>query len=277
MRYYFYDKIKAQPVLDLPTEVFVHRIEEPATEEVQVQVDEEGSGESAVVTLLQTALVGEYQQWDLYTAYADRLKGTMRNSVVEEFKDHAEEEIEHIEVLQRYLISMGVNPTLQRKELPELPPTASAKEIIELQLRFERDAVALYKKFLAILPEYDALRIDVENILSKEQEHTHDLELLLKDPVYASGEVFQAQEHGQLTRPQAGYKCGCRVLVNKAETKWCLDALKQLTPDIYARWYQGNLLTPIEKQQILMLVELKRGSQDKRTMQKFLEYCSTRG
>ena len=101
---------------------------------------DDNGNEGSILALLQFALLGEYQQWDLYTSYASRLKGLSRSEIADEFKDHAEEEQGHIEILQRYLVSLGNQPTLQRKKLPEMSDQASIKDIIRLQLKFEHDA-----------------------------------------------------------------------------------------------------------------------------------------
>lgn len=268
----FYNKIKAHPILDEEATIVMA----PPTTDVPDE-DDDGSETSSTATMLQMALVGEYQQWDLYVAYASRLKGMARSGVADEFKDHAKEELEHIELLQRYLVSIGVNPTLQRKPLPELSAEATMKDIVDLQLKFERDAVALYKKILAILPDNEPLKLDIETILTKEQEHVHDLELLLKNTSVMA--YFRATEPGEPTKPQAGYGqgcgcgnegCGCGFLT-KVDQAWCAAALKELRPDIYARWYQGKLLTAQEKDFVVKAISLKLGLKDKRAVLRFLD------
>jgi len=274
----FYDRIKAHPVLEAP----------PASP-MMVEIEEKEPVDSTVA-MLQVALVGEYQQWDLYTAYASRLQGESRHPIVEEFADHAKEEIEHIELIQRYLVSMGQNPTLQRKPLPDMPETASIRDIVQLQLKFEQDAVELYKKILNILPDNEPLKLDIEGILIKEQEHVHDLELILNDPSLVKIQanlMFRPTEHGQSTKPQGGYgscqcgdKCGCgckcrcgceKSFLSKVNHQWCTMALKELTPDIYARWYQGKVLTAQEKAFVSKAMSLKWGIKDKRAILRFLD------
>jgi bacterioferritin (cytochrome b1) len=276
--------------------------EKPALEELP----ENDEGTNPIVGLLQAALLGEYRQWDLYTAYASRLKGEARNPIAEEFKTHAEEELEHIEILQRYLVSMGVVPTLNRKHIPELQEEASAKDIIELQLAFENEAVALYKKMLGILDAHDALTLDIEDFLIKEQEHVHDLELLLEQPAVVAGLMFRHEEPGEPTKPQAGYgkkidcvpKCGCGgkgkgkdkhkgkrdghgeglhnctcvpSFVDKINNHWCMFALNELSPDIYARWQQMQLMTEQEKAFVEKALALKFTFTDPRAISRFIE------
>ena len=228
-----------------------------------------------IIGLLQTALQGEYQQWDLYTAYASRLKGEARSPIAEEFKAHADEETGHIETLQRYIVSMGDVPTLERKPVPDMHEAASIQHIVELMLEHEREAVALYKKILGMLPENEALMLDIENILVLEQEHVHDLELLARQPEIVGGLMFVHEEPGEPTRPQAGYgNCGCGnadcgCYVQKINNHWCQMALRELTPDIYARWQQGQKMTEKEKEFVSQALMLK--GMDKRSIMRFME------
>lgn len=137
----------------------------------------------SVTALLQEALQGEYQQWDLYTAYMSRLRGLARDVVMKHFEEHANDESDHIGVLQRYLISNGVTPTMERKTIPSLPLDADMTELVKLQLYYERDAINTYKRILEALDETDPLRIDVENLMASEQEHVHDLEMMLDSKI----------------------------------------------------------------------------------------------
>ena len=285
MRYY--NIIKANPLLEMENSPQIIIPTTPV-----VDVDEEP--EESVSTLLQLALLGEYQQWDLYVSYASRLRGLSRGEIADEFKDHADEEEEHIELLQRYLVTMGVPPTLKRKAIPEMPPDATIKEIVQLQLTYENEAILLYKKILNIVPENEPLKIDVENIMIKEQEHSHDLQLLLRqegEPVMSeflgksrSKEgYFRATEPGETTKPQAGYGkgcgCGCEdcdceplSFLSKVNYAWCTKAMKELTPEIYARWYQGQLLSKEEKAFVAHALAIRWGLKDKRAILRFLDF-----
>lgn len=134
-----------------------------------------------VLPLLQEALKAEFQQWDLYYAYKSQLKGLSRDPIEEHFADHAEEEAAHIEVLQRFIVGMGEIPTTERRPIPTLKDN-NIREIIALQLKFETEAVGMYKLILSKLDkESEPLRIEIEDILAQETEHMHDLQLLLRD------------------------------------------------------------------------------------------------
>jgi bacterioferritin (cytochrome b1) len=130
------------------------------------------------IKLLQEALKAEFQQWDLYYAYKNQLRGLSREPIADHFEEHAQDEADHIEILQRYLVSMGEQPTKQREPIPEV--SADIMKIIALQYKFEIKAVKTYQSLLIQLEDNDPLRIEIENILAKEMEHAQDLELLFK-------------------------------------------------------------------------------------------------
>lgn len=251
--------------------------------------DDDGSVTPAdpSVALLQTALAAEYLQWNLYTTYASRLKGFSRDTIANEFRCHAQEELDHIDLLQRYIIAMGHTPTVMRKSIPDLPSTATIKDIVLLQHAFEKEAVELYTKLLDLVDD-DALRVDLENILVKEKEHVHELELMLEEPVHARvlAQIFRPMEAGEPTKPQAGYGCKCEEgcdcggkcsynckcsPLDLVATQWCTQAFKELVPELYARWYQGHLLSVQEKKFIADMFAIKWGAKDSRTVLRFLE------
>lgn len=134
-----------------------------------------------VLDLLQQALKAEFMQWDLYYAYKSQLKGLSRDPIEAHFADHAQDEAKHIEVLQRFIVGMGEIPTTERRPIPLLKNN-SIREIINLQLTYEIEAVELYKNILKLLTDDSyPLRVEIENILAQETEHMHDLQLLLRE------------------------------------------------------------------------------------------------
>lgn len=106
--------------------------------------------------------------------------GLARDSIQEEFDEHAEDEAEHIENLQRYLLSMGVQPTTERYKIPPLE-NPSMEDIIALQLEFENLAVETYSELARVIGDDGSpLLAEIQNILAKEKEHSQDLEFLLR-------------------------------------------------------------------------------------------------
>lgn len=134
---------------------------------------------SSVEDMLQQALQAELQQWGMYVAYQAVVRGPGRDGLSEHFLEHAEDEQSHAETLQRHLVGRGIDPT---RELLEIPDAEGWEDIIQLQAQFEQKAIDTYQSILDALEDDDsALRIDIENILVKEQEHLHDLQLYLTE------------------------------------------------------------------------------------------------
>lgn len=71
----------------------------------------------------------------------------------------------------------GSPPMVTRASIPVLDPV-SLEVILEFHFELEQEAVKKYSEILELLegsPEFTSLRIDLEDVLSQEQEHTHDL------------------------------------------------------------------------------------------------------
>ena len=150
---------------------------------ISAEVDLLSRQDSQVLDLLQEALMGEFRQWDLYYAYKESLLGLCSPAIAADFEENAGEEAEHISVLQRYIVGMGEIPTVKRHEVPALPKGSKVDDLVALQLKFELEAVALYRKIILKLGEDSPLKIELENILAKEQEHSHELQRLLRTEI----------------------------------------------------------------------------------------------
>jgi len=139
--------------------------------------------EYGIVDILNSLLMAEYRQRDFYEAYDYLLFGAASLSIQEHLREHVDAEMEHIKILQRYIVGFGGEPTLDRHTVPGVE--ASLENILRKDLELEREAVRSYSTFLKGIEgkeEYIALKVDVETILSAEMEHVHDLENLLKKP-----------------------------------------------------------------------------------------------
>lgn len=149
---------------------------------VQEQADEL---KGQVLLILNDLLMDEFLQRDLYQAYDFLLFGTDGIPVQEHLQEHLDEEMAHIRTLMRYITSLGGQPTTMRREIPFLE-RATLRGIMKLNLEYETTAVNKYAQVIKWLEdnggsEMTPLRVDIETILSQEQEHKHDLERWLKE------------------------------------------------------------------------------------------------
>jgi len=140
--------------------------------------------EEPILLMLQEAIKKEYLQRDMYQAYDYLLFGWDTIAMQEHLQEHMSDEMEHIRILQRYIVSMGGFPTLERHPIP-LFWGQPVETILVKDLELEKDAVDSYSSLVVFLDElggsdFVALRTDIENILTQEKEHFHDIERWLK-------------------------------------------------------------------------------------------------
>jgi len=224
------------------------------------KINDQEAPKNNLVSLLQEALMSEYLQWDLYTSYKSVLKGLSRESIADHFSEHAEDELKHIETLQRYLVGMGENPTVNRKPIPRLEDV-DLKAFIKLQLKHEEEAVSLYENLLSVAPDGEPLHIELENFLIKEQEHVHDLKLFLKeDKVMAKGCSLKCTCE---PIPQGGYNPKY-ALMQKLQKRWGLNQ-ETVTPDSYfksrfSRLDGGSTQTIVDALRLKWMIKDKRAT-----------------
>jgi bacterioferritin (cytochrome b1) len=136
-----------------------------------------------VIEQLETLLLGEYLQRDVYETYSYYLFGLSSPQFQAHLITHKQEEDLHITLLQRYLMGLGAEPLLRRHPVPKIETQLS--DILLCNLKLEKQAVENYAKAIHSLegstnPQVTALRIDLENVLVQEQEHVHDLQQWLR-------------------------------------------------------------------------------------------------
>lgn len=132
---------------------------------------------SQVTQLLTDLLQREYLQRDLYETYGYYLSGLSSPAIHDHLKEHMAEEQLHIDTLQRYLMGYGVAPVTQRAKIPTITPL-TLEAILEFNFELEKEAVELYSEAIELIEgdkQFTSLRVDLEDIIKQEQEHTHDL------------------------------------------------------------------------------------------------------
>lgn len=132
---------------------------------------------NSVINLLKELLRREYLQRDIYETYSYYLFGISSPAIQEHLKLHLQEEQLHIDTLQRYLMGFGAKPTTKRLPVPIIDPL-TLEAILDINFELEREAVKRYSEAIEALEgntKFTSLRIDLEDILKQEQEHTHDL------------------------------------------------------------------------------------------------------
>jgi len=130
-----------------------------------------------VIAILEELLQLEYLQRDIYETYGYYLSGLESPAIHDHLKIHLQEEQLHIDILCRYLMGYGAKPMLKRTPVPVIEPV-TLKSILDLNFLLEKEAVEKYSEAIHTLEEdvkHTAIRVDLEDILKQEQEHSHDL------------------------------------------------------------------------------------------------------
>lgn len=140
-----------------------------------------------LIEMLNKGVELEYSARIQYLAHAEKIKGLNSEPIVERLKEIAGDELKHEEIFRNlvcdYLdgeVSMKLEKTFYVKEI---------KEILEVNLKGEKDAVDFYKQIYKkvvdnkneLQYEFETLEHQIRHIIIDEQEHVVELKNLLGD------------------------------------------------------------------------------------------------
>ena len=112
-------------------------------------------------------------------------KGIECKEVAEEFKEHAEQEEQHMMMIAERITQLGGDPDFHPASVIKNTATEYGKQkdlvgLIEENLLAERVVIMIYRKLIAFFGDKDpTTRIMLEKILKDEEEHASDLSGLL--------------------------------------------------------------------------------------------------
>jgi bacterioferritin len=163
-----------------------------------------------IIDLLQKAYSNEYLAWLAYKHASKFIFGPWRESIIQHFNDHADEEEEHADWVGNRLAALGEAPALDTKIIKRAGQfNGDYVKIIEFVMQLEGEAVALYSKMLPLLESHAAMRAKIEEFVITEQEHFEDFEKMIRIiPEMAKVAIDQDQppqeeSQQQLEAPQA--------------------------------------------------------------------------
>jgi len=140
-----------------------------------------------VIKLLNEALATEIVCVLRYKRHHYMASGIHSQAVAAEFKEHAEEEQEHADMIAERITQLDGEPNFSPEGLTarshsEYVPGTSLIDMIREDLVAERIAVESYSEIIRFLGETDPTsRRVMEEILAKEEEHAEDLKTLMED------------------------------------------------------------------------------------------------
>lgn len=137
-----------------------------------------------LIALIQKALTMEHQAYIQYLSHAEIPTGLTSNSLINQLKDNASDELKHASTLRNLLGDFfGVTPTMDVAPT-ELASTDST--ILSVNLQAEKDAVLIYQDILEKLDleknslpfAYFKVEREIRLILIEESEHISELKRL---------------------------------------------------------------------------------------------------
>jgi len=135
--------------------------------------------------MLNQALKLEHAARIQYLTHAELVKGAGAEKIIERLKEIASDEQEHEEIFRELIGDyLGGEPTMCLAETFEAKDT---KEILEVNLKGEKEAVDFYKRIYKkvvenkehLQYEYETLEHGIRHVIMDEQEHIVELSLLL--------------------------------------------------------------------------------------------------
>jgi bacterioferritin (cytochrome b1) len=138
-----------------------------------------------LIGMLNHALELEYSARIQYLAHAEAINGLGAEPLIERLKEIAGDELKH-EGMFRELIAayLGGEPVMT---LAETFKAKGSKEILEVNLKGEKDAVDFYRQIYqkvvdnkkSLQYEFETLEHQIRHVIIDEQEHVTELNLLL--------------------------------------------------------------------------------------------------
>ncbi len=136
-----------------------------------------------VLELLGRIYQSEIAGVNRYLHYSFMIMGYNRIPIQNWFREQAQEAITHATLIGEKITSLGGHPPILSSQVKE-GPNHSIKQLLEESLRFEEEAVRMYKE-LALLSEKQgdiALQEMSRALIKEEVEHTDEIRKMLIKP-----------------------------------------------------------------------------------------------
>lgn len=142
-----------------------------------------------LLTLLNKALADEWLAYYQYWVGSKVAVGRMRGIIAGELAEHANEELEHANLLTERILQLGGAPLTHPRQWTEEsncgydePTDPNTLQLIKQNIKGEQCAIAVYQKLLKMVEGKDPITAHlILKILEDEVEHEEDLEGILED------------------------------------------------------------------------------------------------
>ncbi len=148
-----------------------------------------GMDVNELIKLLNRAFADEWLAYYQYWLGAKVVKGPMKEAVITELTEHANDELRHADMVANRIIQLGGEPILNPKEWYDFtncgydaPLDSVVYEILKQNIKGEQCAITVYKDILEVTHGKDPVTYNMAlQILEDEVEHEEDLQSLLED------------------------------------------------------------------------------------------------
>lgn len=148
-----------------------------------------GMDVNELIKLLNKAFADEWLAYYQYWLGAKVVKGPMKESVIAELTEHANDELRHADMVANRIIQLGGEPILNPKEWYDFtncgydaPTDPVVYEILKQNIKGEQCAITVYQNILEMTHGKDPITYNMAlQILEDEVEHEEDLQSLLED------------------------------------------------------------------------------------------------
>jgi bacterioferritin len=137
------------------------------------------------IQVLNDALATEIVCWLRYLGHAFAARGIHSEAVVAEFREHAAQEEEHLNLLATRISQLGGTANFDPRGIDtrrhsDFVTSTQLDEMIRQNLEAERVAIDIYREMIAWFGNQDpTTRRMLEGILAQEEEHADDMASLL--------------------------------------------------------------------------------------------------
>jgi bacterioferritin len=138
------------------------------------------SAKKQIIDALNQDLSLEVQAITRYIVYAAAVHGPYRPAISALFRAEVTDELLHAQALADKVAALGGEPTITYQGIE---PAGDARAMIEVVLKAEEQAVAIYRKHLKMAEKAGdvALRVQYENMIGDETKHAEEMRQMLAD------------------------------------------------------------------------------------------------
>jgi bacterioferritin len=137
---------------------------------------------TAIIGQLNKLLASELEAVNRYLHHSFMVFGFSRKPIVSYLREQSTESLTHATLLGEKIVALGGHPTVQIEAKWE-PEAHTVRQMLELNLVAEREALKGYLKLLKMVPKEDvALDEMCRDLIRQEQEHLEELEKYLREP-----------------------------------------------------------------------------------------------